>query len=175
MKLRLAALALLPLALAACDETQMQNFRDSFSSKPAETAQEPAEPTPPQPPAVSPLKDPIELAGGAKTARATAQAGTVNVTALNAIGTEQDWSADVAGGKVVFKRAGAADVTVAVDRLVFAGGIEFIGVLGGRPFTLRASEAACTGRGGQKYPLSVTLRAQGNTLTGCGSAAQTAS
>ncbi|WP_299361852.1 hypothetical protein [uncultured Paracoccus sp.] len=160
MNLRFALLAV-PLALGACDEAAMADFRMPWD-KPEPVVVEPAEPakpTIPAPPQVSPVEQPLEL-GGSATPRATAQAETVNLTAVAAAG--EGWSVDIADGTARFARPGANTAQVRVNRLVYVGGVEFVGELNGRVFALTVSGADCG-----PLPLTATLRANGNRYQGC--------
>lgn len=169
MKLHLAILALLPLSLAACDEAAMKDFQSSLGLKSRDAAEVAAQQPPanPQPPAISPLQQPIELSEGSKTLRATAQAATVDLTSFTASGTDRAWTVDVANNKAVYKRPNAKNTTVSLRRIVYAGGVEFVGVLGGSPFTIRVSAGECRTADGGKMPLSAVLRTGSTHMPGC--------
>lgn len=160
MKLRFALLAL-PLALAACDEQSLKNFRMPWDAPPPapEAPAEPRPPSIPEPTGAAPTVQPLEVPG--PTARiATADAETLAVTDLSASG--EGWTASVTGSTARFQPAGAKASTIEVRRIPYSGGLEYIGVLGGQPFVLRVKSQDC---GGQ--PLTATVRARGNTLAGC--------
>lgn len=169
MKLRLAVLALLPMTLAACDEAAMKDFQASLGLTDRDAAAVAAAqpPAKPQPPAVSPLEQPIELAGGSQSLRATAQAATVDLTRFTASGTEKVWAVDVAGDKATYQRPDAKAATISLRRIVYAGGAEFVGVLGGAPFTIRVSAGECAGPDGKTWPLTAKLRSGSTHLAGC--------
>lgn len=163
---RLFPLALLPLALAACDETvQLPWEREPAAETPAVTG----------PPAVSPLVDPIELPGAAPVAVATADARTLNEAAFAAEGPGGAWRVEVAGDKARFMRTGARDATVPVRRLVYARGVEYVGQLGGSPFALTVlgakCEAAAMPRG---WTMAARLKSGGRTVEGCAAPAASA-
>lgn len=166
MKLRFALLAL-PLALAACDEQAMKDFRMPWDQPPAEAAPVPAgPPTIPEPTGGSPREQPLEVEG--QTAKvATAEAETLAVTNLNAAG--EGWSASVTGSTARFQPAGAAASSIEVRRIPYSGGVEYIGVLGGQPFVLRVNSQDC---GDQ--PMTATVRARGKTMPGCAAPAAAA-
>lgn len=166
MKLRFALLAL-PLALAACDEQAMKNFRMPWDKPPAPAAPvEPGPPTIPEPTGVAPTVQPLEIEG--RTAKvATADAETLAVTNLTAAG--EGWAASVNGTTARFEPAGAKASNIEVRRIPYSGGVEYIGVLGGQPFVLRVNSQDCG-----KQPMSATVRARGTTLTGCAAPAGSA-
>ena len=146
----------------------MQNLRMPWD-KPEPAAAAPAEPAPPtipEPTGASPAVQPLEIAG--KTAKvSTAEAETLAVTNLTAAG--EGWTASVNGTTARFQPAGASASTVEVRRIPYSGGVEYIGVLGGQPFVLRVKAQDC---GDQ--PLTATVRARGNTLSGCAAPAASA-
>lgn len=164
MKLRLAVIALTPLALAACDDlTTMLGDKPEAEVQPEKPA------GPPQPPAVSPLQQPIEIAGGAQTAAPTAESRTLNTQAFAARGNEPFWAVDVAGNTALYKTPeNQSGRKVQVNRLTFAAGVEYVGVLGGQAFalTIRGGECADT-MSGEKFPMTATLKVGGRTNTGC--------
>ncbi|HRO16145.1 MAG TPA: hypothetical protein PLL33_14115, partial [Paracoccus sp. (in: a-proteobacteria)] len=158
MKPRYALLAL-PLALAACDARSLADFRMPWDKPEAVAPAAPARPGIPEPTGASPLEQPLEVAGR-QTRVATAQAATIDVTDVAAAG--EGWSVTVRGDSARFERPGAKAANVAVRRIVYARGLEYVGVLNGKPFTLNVSAQSC---GGQ--PLSAVLRANGNRHAGC--------
>ncbi|MDO5630932.1 MAG: hypothetical protein Q4G22_03745 [Paracoccus sp. (in: a-proteobacteria)] len=158
MKMRLAALAVLPFALAACD---MANLSRQPAEEPA-AAEEQA--GPPRPPEVSPLQQPIEIAGAAQRAVATAEASTVDTRSFMAQG--EGWSVEIQGDVAQYRRGGNPR-SVAVNRLVFARGVEYVGVLDGAPFALTIRGTACG-----NAPMTASLRAGGRTLSGCAAPAE---
>lgn len=158
MTLRLALLAL-PLALAACGD--MDDLRMPWDKpEPPAAPVQPAKPGIPPPPEVSPLQQPIELADAARVPVATANAETVNLTTVAAAG--EGWSVDVNAGTARFARPGAKTANVAVRRMVYARGIEFVGTLGGAPFVLNVTDTDCG-----TMPLTANLRANGKRYAGC--------
>lgn len=163
MTLRVALLAL-PLALAACD--QMQEFRMPWDPPPPAAAAPAGPPTIPEPTGASPAVQPLEVEG--QTAKvSTAEAETLAVTNLTAAG--EGWTASVNGTTARFEPAGAKAANVEVRRIPYSGGVEYIGELGGQPFVLRVTAQDCG-----KQPLTATVRARGNTLSGCASSAGSA-
>lgn len=130
--------------------------------KPEEVAPvEPAEPKPPipEPTGAAPTEQPLELEGE-RTKVATAQSETLNTT--NYVASGEGWTASVTGDTARFERAGAKAATVKVQRLVYAGGVEYVGVLGGKAFTMNIRGDDC---GDQ--PMTATIRTGGNTFAGC--------
>lgn len=160
MSPRLALIALITLPLAACEGIELPGVTPQQETPQVEGHQ--------GPPSVSPLVAPIET-GGEGAAVATAEARTHSTAAFSARGTEPFWAVDVAGNTALYKtpdnQKGRA---VRVDRLTFAGGVEYIGVLNGRPFTLTVRGTDCQdGMSDEKYPMSAQLRTSGRTLNGC--------
>jgi uncharacterized membrane protein len=177
MKLRLA-LVLLPLALAACDEQAMKDLRmpwdKPLDATPAATTP-PVDPmkTPLVAPAVSPRDVPIEAAGDQK-AVSTAEAETLNVAAFTARGNEPFWRIDVSGSTAKYQTPeNQKGRNVAVNRLVYAAGVEYIGVLDGVPFSLNINGKDCVDdMSGEKFPMSASLRIGSRTTKGCASPAE---
>lgn len=153
MKMRLAAMAVLPLALAACDLPA--RLTGQVEEPPAEQPS-----GPPVPPAITPLQQPIEIAGAEQRAVSTAEASTVNTRSYLAQG--DGWSVEVQGDRALYKRGGGAGRSVAVNRLVFARGVEYVGVLDGAAFAVTIRGDACG-----SSPMTATVRAGGRTLNGC--------
>lgn len=176
MKLRFAAIAVLPLALAACDDAAMTDLKAGLGMKPEVAEQPETPPGPPVPPSVSPLEQPIELAGGEQIAAPTAQAETLNTTAFTARGNEPFWSADASGDTVVYKTPeNQTGRRISVRRLNFAGGVEFIGVLDGAAFALTVRGTDCVDdMSGEKFPMSSTLKIGGRMSNGCAAPAAAA-
>lgn len=167
MNARLILLAL-PLALAGCDQQAVRDFRlpwDKPAPAPVVAAPaapaEPPKPSIPEPTGASPAQQPLEIAGE-RTKVATAEAQTANATRFTASG--EGWSATVDGTTARVERAGGKPATVKVQRLVYAGGVEYAGTLNDALFSLDLRSAAC---GGQ--PLTATLKANGKKLAGCAS------
>lgn len=158
---RLALLAL-PLALAACSDEGMQDFRmpwDRPEPPPVAAPAEPPRPAIPEPTGASPTVQPLEIAGN--TARiATADSETLAVNDFTASG--EGWSAAVTGTTARFERPGARAASVTVRRIPYSGGVEYIGTLGEQPFVLRVNATDCNGQ-----PLTATLRARGTSYAGC--------
>lgn len=160
MSSRFALVALMSLTLAACEGTGLPGM-SAKDATPAEQGHK-------GPPKVSPLEAPIET-GGEIGAVATADARTLNVTAFSARGNEPFWSVDVAGRTALYKtpdnQKGRA---VRVDRLTFAGGVEYVGVLNGKPFALTIRGRDCTDdMSGQKFPMLAELKVSSRRNTGC--------
>ena len=165
MRLRLIILAA-PLALAACDDQAMKDFRmpwdkpEPVVAAPAAPAA-PPKPSIPEPTGASPTQQPLEVAGD-RVKVATADAETLNTASYLAGG--EGWTAIVSGGSVRFERPGAKAATVKVQRLAYAKGVEYVGTLNDAAFALNIRGEDC---GGQ--PMTATLRANGRTFTGCAS------
>ncbi|AUH33862.1 COG3650 family protein [Paracoccus tegillarcae] len=176
MKLRLGAVALLPFALAACDEAAMSDLRSGLGMTPTEEAQ-PEEPAgPPQPPAVSPLDQAIEVQGGAQAAVSTAQAETYNTQAFVARGNEPFWNIEAAGDSVLYKTpANPAGRSINVRRLVFANGVEYVGTLDGSVFALTIRGDDCVDdMSGEAFPMTAVLKIGGRMNNGCAAPAAAA-
>lgn len=173
MKMRLAALALLPLALAACDNPAMNDLQTSLGMKP-EVAEQPA--TPAGPPAVSPLDQAIEVEGGETVASATANAETLNTAAFVARGNEPFWIVEASGERAVYKTPeNQLGRSITVRRLTFAQGVEFVGTLDGTAFALTIRGADCVDdMSGEKFPMSATLKIGGRMNNGCAAPAAAA-
>ena len=179
MKLRFA-LVLLPLALAACDEQAMKDLRMPWD-KPLDAA--PAATTPPVDPMKTPLVDPavsprdvpIEAAGDQK-AVATAESETLNTAAFTARGNEPFWRIDVSGNTAKYQTPeNQKGRNIAVNRIVYASGVEYIGVLDGAPFSLNISGKDCVDdMSGEKFPMSAALRIGSRHHNGCASPAEAA-
>lgn len=173
MKLRFGALALLPLALAACSEQAMSDF---LGTEP-EVQEQPAEPAgPPQPPAISPLDQAIEVQGGAQVAVPTAQAETYNAAAFVARGNEPFWIVEASGETAVYKTPeNQTGSRVSVRRIPFAQGVEFIGTMGGSAFALTVRGTDCVdSMSGEKFPMTATLKIGSRINSGCASPAEPA-
>lgn len=176
MKLRYA-MALLPLGLAACDEQAMQDMRMPWD-KPAETA--PAAPvdpmsTPLVAPSVSPNDVPIEVEGERKQV-ATAESNTLNTASFVARGNEPFWRVDVANGTAKYQTPeNQSGSNVAVKRIVYQQGVEYIGERGGASFSLNIRNVACTdSMSGEKFPMTAVLRNGSKRMQGCASPAEAA-
>lgn len=168
-------LILAPLALAACDEQAMKDFKMPWDKETVEAPAEPAGPPRLQTPEVSPLKQAIEIEGAERVAVATADAATLNVTAYSARGNEPFWQVDVSGDRAVLKTSGAKDRSVTVRRIAYAKGVEYIGTLNGRPFSVNIRGTACKdSMSGEKFPMTATLRSAAVNGAGCATPAQAA-
>lgn len=174
MKLRLAALAVLPFALAACDEQAMTDLRSGLGMTP-EVVEQPAAPSG-LPPAVSPLEQAIEVAGGEHIASATADAETLNTVAFLARGNEPFWTVEASGERAVYKTPeNQKGRTITVRRMTFAQGVEFVGTLDGTAFALTVRGTDCVDdMSGEKFPMSATLKIGGRMNNGCAAPATAA-
>ncbi|WBU57151.1 COG3650 family protein [Paracoccus sediminicola] len=183
MKLRFA-LALLPLALAACDEQAMQDLRmpwdqplDATPDPQAEAEAEPVDPMqrPFNAPEVSPTQVPIEVEGN-RSAVATAESQTLNTAAFFARGNEPFWRVDVANGTAKYATPeNQSGRNIAVNRLVYRQGVEYVGELNGGPFSLNIRSVNCTDTmSGEAFPMTATLRVGARRLQGCAGPAQAA-
>lgn len=159
MSSRLALIALMTLSLAACEGTGLPGL---------DSQKEPVVEGHKGPPDVSPLQAPIETGGEARPV-STAEASTFNTAAFSARGNEPFWSVDASGSTALYKtpenQKGRA---VRVNRLAFAEGVEYIGVLNGRPFVLNIRGTACEDdMSGEKFPMTATLTVSGRSNKGC--------
>lgn len=164
MSPRLALIALLTLPLTACEGVNLPGM-ESGETAPAEGHQ--------GPPGVSPLEQPIETGAEAPRAVSTAEATTLNTNAFSARGNEPFWAVDAAGQTAIYKtpdnQSGRA---VRVNRITFAEGVEYVGVVGGRPFVLTIRGKACRDdMSGAKFPMTATLKVSGRSNNGCAAAA----
>ncbi|RJL07048.1 COG3650 family protein, partial [Paracoccus siganidrum] len=157
---RLALLALLTLPLAACEGTGLPGFGAQDDPQ-AEGHR--------GPPSVSPLEAPIETGAAEARAVATAEAQTHNTAAFSARGNEPFWAVDVAGNTAIYKTpSNQRGQAIRVNRLTFAEGVEYIGVLGGRPFTVNIRAAECRdSMSGDRFPMTATLTVSGRSERGC--------
>lgn len=160
MSPRVALIALMILPLAACEGTGLPGFG---------AQQEPQAPTHSGPPTVSPLEQPIETGAAEGQPVSTAEAGTYNTAAFSARGNEPFWAVDVAGNTAIYKTPGnQRGQAVQVNRLAFAKGVEYIGVLNGRPFVVNIRSGACEDdMSGEDFPMTATLTVSGRTNRGC--------
>lgn len=170
MNPRFALLALLTLPLAACNEANMSDFRKGIGLDKEEAAA-PAEPATPRPPAVSPLEVPIETGVEPGRLAINANAETLNAAGFAARGNEPSWFVEVAGDTAIYKTPqspGGRKVTV--NRLTFPQGVEYVGTLDGRVFTINIRGNDCQdSMSGEKFPMSAALTVNGKTTAGCAS------
>ncbi|KRW93958.1 hypothetical protein [Paracoccus sp. MKU1] len=152
MKFRSAfAVLSMTVALAACGELPFQK-----SDEPEAAAHS-------GPPSVSPLEQPIETGAEGKPV-ATAEASTLNTAMFRAAGS--GWTVTAADKTAVYERPGARSVGVAVRRMVYGRGVEFIGSMNGTVFALNIQAAECQ-TGDQKTPFTARLRVGSQRLSGC--------
>ncbi|MDN3712293.1 hypothetical protein QWZ10_11855 [Paracoccus cavernae] len=119
------------------------------------------------PPTVSPIDQPIET-GTTGVAISTAEASTMATNMFRASG--QGWVATAGAKSVVYERPGQKSVGVATRRMTYGKGVEFIGVMSGRPFALNIQAAECTDASGAKQPFTARLSTAGGKMNGCASA-----
>nr|WP_111301688.1 hypothetical protein [Paracoccus saliphilus] len=171
---RFALLALMSLPLAACDSTAMTDLRRNIGLDAG--AAEPEVPEGPRPPAVSPLVQPIETGGAAPKPVPTVEPLTYRNTAFAARGNEPFWSVDIAGNTATYRTPEDEEGRqIQVNRLTFNNGVEYIGVLEGRPFVVNLRAARCRdSMSGKRFPLTARLTVSGQSHTGCGTPAQPA-
>lgn len=169
---RFALLALFTLPLAACDEASMSDFRQGIGLDKEEVA-EPATPAQPRPPAVSPLDVPIETGVAPGKLAINANAETLNTSAFAARGNEPAWFVEVSGDTATYKTPGnPGGRSISVNRLTFAQGVEYVGVLNERVFSLNIRGNDCQDTmSGKKFPMTASLKVDGKTLSGCASPA----
>lgn len=171
---RFALLALISLPLAACDSAAMTDLRRNIGLDAAEA--EPEVPEGPRPPAVSPLVQPIETGGAAPKPMPTVEPLTYRNTAFTARGNEPFWSVDIEGNTATYRTLETPDGRqIQVNRLTFASGVEYIGVLNGQPFVVNLRAARCRDdMSGKRFPLTARLTVSGQSNAGCGAVAQPA-
>ena len=82
----------------------------------------------------------------------------------------------LSGGTAVYRTPdNQSGRQIQVNRLVFDQGVEYIGVLGGRPFVLNLRATECQdSMADERFPLTARLTVAGQTQTGCASPAQPA-
>lgn len=119
------------------------------------------------PPTVSPIDQPIET-GTTGVAISTAEAVTMGTNMFRASG--QGWVATAGANSVVYERPGQKSVGVATRRMTYGKGVEFIGVMSGRPFALNIQAAECTDASGAKQPFTARLSTAGGKMNGCATA-----
>lgn len=160
MSSRLALIALLTLPLAACEGARLPGFG---------TQEEPQAQGHQGPPGVSPLEQPIETGAADPRPVATAEALTNSTAAFSARGNEPFWAVDVAGSTALYKTPdNQRGRPVRVNRLTFGEGVEYVGVLNGRPFVLRVRGRECQdSMADEKFPMTAELTVAGRTSRGC--------
>lgn len=161
MSPRLALIALLTLPLAACEGTGLPGMGADDAAEPQVQGHQ-------GPPGVSPLEQPIEI-GAEGRAVATAEASTLNTAAFSARGNEPFWAVDASGGTAIYKTPGnQKGRAVRVNRLTFAEGVEYVGVLDGSPFVLTVRGTPCQdSMSGERFPMTARLKVGGRTNGGC--------
>ncbi|MDO5658735.1 MAG: hypothetical protein Q4G36_10500 [Paracoccus sp. (in: a-proteobacteria)] len=170
MNFRLALALILPMGLAACGDT---DFAMPWDRPEPPAPEAPAGPPALRAPEVSPLSVPIEIEGGEKTAVATAERTTLDTTAFVARGNEPFWTVEVSGNTARYITPdNQSGRNIPVQRIVYANGVEYVGELNGRAFTLniRAQDCADT-MSGEKFPMTARLRAGSQSGAGCASPA----
>ncbi|MDO5529070.1 MAG: hypothetical protein Q4F71_06675 [Paracoccus sp. (in: a-proteobacteria)] len=169
MKLRLAAL-LLPLSLAACGDQDFAMPWDRAPEAPAEPAA-PAGPPTLAAPAVSPLEVAIEVDGTERRAVSTAERVTLENTSFVARGNEPFWTVEISGNTARYITPdNQSGRNIAVQRIVYAGGVEYVGEHAGRVFTLNIRNTPCQdSMSGERFALSAHLRSAGGSGPGCAS------
>lgn len=115
------------------------------------------------------LEQPIEIAEAPATPVATAEAKTSSTNAFSAHGNEPFWTVNVAGGTAIYITPGnSKGRAIRVNRLVFDKGVEYVGVLSGRPFVVNIRGTACQDdMSGEKFPFTATLTVSGRSHRGC--------
>lgn len=174
MLTRLALLAALTLPVAACDSEAMTDLRRNLGAGGAETeadlAGEVAAPAEPRGPVTSPLVEPIETGAAAPRAITTVEPVTYRTEAFIAGGAEPFWNVQIAGNSAVYRTSPeGAGRAIAVNRIPFAGGVEYIGVLNGRPFVVNLRPGTCQTEAG-RLPFTARLTVTGEQRTGCAGA-----
>ncbi|CAM3158284.1 COG3650 family protein [Paracoccus nototheniae] len=171
---RLAVLALMTLPLAACDSEAMTDLRRGIGLD--QTAAQPEQPAGPRPPAVSPLEQPIETAATAPRPVQMAEPLTYRSTAFVAAGNEPSWRVQISGNTALYRTPdNPSGRSISVNRLVFNQGVEYVGVLNGRPFVVNMRAAPCRdSMSGDRFPLTARLTVGGQQQPGCAVTAQPA-
>ncbi len=156
---RLTVLALLTLPLAACDGAGLPGLGSEQPQVEGHRG----------PPTVSPTEAPIETGEAEGRPIATAEARTHNTAAFSARGNEPFWAVDLAGNTAIYKTpSNQRGQAVRVNRLTFAEGVEYVGVLGGRPFVVNIRGTDCQdSMSGERFPMSATLTVSGRSERGC--------
>lgn len=155
MKFRPAfAVLSMTLAIAACGELPFN--KEAEPEAPGHTG----------PPGVSPIDQPIET-GTETKAVSTAEATTMNTAIFRAVAADGAWTVHAADKTAVYARPGQRSLGVTTRRITYAGGVEFIGVMNNRPFTLNVSATECRTASGERFPMSARLSANGARSTGC--------
>jgi len=171
MLTRLALVALLTLPVAACESEAMMDLRRNLGVGGAaeeDATGEVAAPAEPRGPVVSPLVQPIETGTAEPRAVATIEPVTSQTAAFIASGAEPFWNVQIAGTSAVYRSAeGEAGRSIAVNRIPFTGGVEYIGVLNGRPFVVNLRPVACRDAAGARKPFTARLTVGGETRAGC--------
>lgn len=171
MKFRFV-LVFLPLSLAACDGQFAQDFHLPWDKPQATTpeATQAIDPTktPLVTPSVSPNDVPIEVQGE-HVRIATAEASTMNASGFIARGNEPFWRIDVTGGTAKYRTPeNQSGTNIAVRRIVYREGVEYIGESGGSPFSLNIRPTECTdSMSGVKLPMTAQLRIGSERKQGC--------
>jgi uncharacterized membrane protein len=111
--------------------------------------------------------DAAKMPGGAGTAPWSAIGP--NET-LHFTGTEPFWGGEARAGSLTWQTPeNQAGTRIAVTRFAGRNGMGLSGTLGGQPFEMAVSEAACSdGMSDRSYPFTVTVEMGGKTLRGCG-------
>ncbi|SEN70276.1 hypothetical protein SAMN04489859_101381 [Paracoccus alcaliphilus] len=156
---RLTVLALLTLPLAACDGAGLPGLGSEQPQVEGHRG----------PPTVSPTEAPIETGEAEGRPIATAEARTHNTAAFSARGNEPFWAVDLAGNTAIYKTpSNQRGQAVRVNRLTFAEGVEYVGVLGGRPFVVNIRGTDCQdSMSGERFPMSASLTVSGRSERGC--------
>jgi uncharacterized membrane protein len=167
---RFAILALLTLPLTACDEQARSDLRRNIGFGQAE----PEQPAGPRPPAVSPLVQPIETAAAEPRPVPTVEPLTYRTTAFAAGGNAPFWNVQINGNSATYRTAENGDGRqIPVNRLTFNNGVEYIGVLDGRPFVVNLRAARCRDSvSGTRFPLTAKLTVRGTPQPGCAAPAE---
>lgn len=122
------------------------------------------------PPGVSPIDQPIET-GTETKAVSTAEASTMNTAIFRAVAADGSWTVHAADKTAVYARPGQRSLGVTTRRITYAGGVEFVGTMSNRPFTLNVSATECRTASGERFPMTARLSANGARSTGCAGAA----
>jgi len=84
-------------------------------------------------------------------------------------GTEPFWGGEIAGGTATYSTPEKPDGELfPVERFAGNNGLGFTGDLGGQPFRMALTPAACSdGMSDRTYPFTVTLQVAGEQRDGC--------
>lgn len=159
------------LMLAGCAGSEDGNSGAMNASANAEEPrfEVPEEPPPAAPPVSNDTAPKAEAAGACNTQ----DGATVKLTKLRAVGTEPFWGARTEGRCVLYSTPeDQAGTRVWAKAETGSKGTVWTGALHGKPFVLTVKpEPGCSdGMSDKSYPMSATLKVNGETRNGCAEA-----